>query len=170
MRYALLFLLFLSLSGLTACATDGQNTYSEADVGKETSVEWGRIVRWREVKIQGKNTGTGSAVGLTAGGLAGSQIGQGNGSVAGAIGGIVVGAIIGGMIEHQAQQRKGIEYTIVKRSGKTVTIVQNIQKDDVPLHKGERVMIQTTGQYMRVLPAEDLPTAVKRPKDIKVYE
>lgn len=170
MRYVTILALFLTLTTLTACVTDGQNTYSEADVGRETQVEFGRIVRAREVKVQGQNTGTGSVVGATGLGLAGSQIGNGSGSVAGAIGGVVLGAIIGGMAEQQMQKRKGIEYTITKRSGKTVTIVQNIQKDDAPLRKGDRVMIQTTGSYMRVLPADDLPEKVKKPKDIKVYE
>lgn len=170
MRYVALFSILLTLAGLTGCVTDGQNTYSEADVGRETQVEFGRIVRAREVKVQGQNTGTGSVVGATAGGLAGSAIGKGDGSVAGIIGGVVIGAIIGGVAEQQARNRKGIEYTITKRSGKTVTIVQNIQKDDTPLRKGDRVMIQTTGSYMRVLPADDLPEKVKKPKDIKVYE
>lgn len=170
MRYVALFSIFLTLAGLTGCVTDGQNTYSEADVGRETQVEFGRIVRAREVKVQGQNTGTGSVVGATGLGLAGAQIGNGSGSVAGAIGGVVLGAIIGGVAEQQMQKRKGIEYTITKRSGKTVTIVQNIQKDDTPLRKGERVMIQTTGSYMRVLPADDLPEKVKKPKDIKVED
>jgi outer membrane lipoprotein SlyB len=167
MRYIALFALILTLSTLTACVTDGQNTYSEADVGRETQIEWGRIVKAREVKIQGKNTGTGSVVGATAGGLGGAQIGNGSGSVAGAIGGVVLGAIIGGVIENQAQKRMGIEYTITKRNGKTVTIVQNIMKDDAPLRKGDRVMIQTTGSYMRVLPADDLPEKVKKPKILR---
>ncbi len=109
-------------------------------------------------------------MGATGLGLAGAQIGNGSGSVAGAIGGVVLGAIIGGVAEQQMQKRKGIEYTITKRNGKTITIVQNIMKDDMPLRKGERVMIQTTGQYMRGLPAEDMPENVKKAKDIKVYE
>lgn len=165
-----LFAILLLASTLSGCVTDSQNMYSESDVGRETATEFGRIVKVREVKIQGKNTGTGSAIGATAGGVAGSQIGNGNGSVAAALGGIVIGAIIGGVAEQQAQKRKGIEYTITKRNGKTVTIVQNIAKDDQPLRKGQRVLIQTSGSYMRVLPDDDLPEKIKRPKDIKVED
>jgi outer membrane lipoprotein SlyB len=158
----------LMASTLTACVTDSQNSYSSLDVGKQVDVEFGRVVRVRTVKVQGQNTGVGSTIGATAGGVAGSQIGSGDGSVAGALGGIVIGAIIGGIAEHQAQQRKGIEYTITKRNGKTVTIVQNIAKDDAPLRKGQRVLIQTSGTYMRVLPDDDLPAKIKKPADIKV--
>jgi len=168
-----LLAIFAILAGLTltACApTDTMNQYSEADVGRETTVEFGRIVRMREVKVRGQNTGTGAVIGGTAGGLAGSAIGNGNGQVAGVIGGLLIGAIAGGIAEQEMKNRKGIEYTITKRSGKTVTIVQNIAKDDVPLQRGARVMIQTSGQYMRVLPAEDLPDAVKKPHDIKVVD
>ena len=58
-----------------------------------------------------------------------------------------------------------------QENGKTVSIVQNIDKDDVPLHIDQRVMIETpantrgywertergarNGQYQRVLPADD---------------
>lgn len=164
--FAVLLLVFT----LSSCATDSQNTYGDYDIGRQNEVEFGRIVRVREVKIQGQNTGVGSTVGATAGGIAGAQIGQGNGSVAGAIGGVVIGAIIGGIAEQQAQKRKGIEYTITKRNGKTVTIVQNIAKDDKPLLKGQRVLIQTSGKYMRVLPDDDLPEKVKKPKKIEVVD
>jgi outer membrane lipoprotein SlyB len=165
----LLAVLFLSLS-LSACAVDSQNTYGWQDVGHETSVEFGRIVAARPVKIQGQNTGTGAAVGMGAGALAGNGIGDGNGQVAAIIGGALLGAIVGGVAEQQAQNRRGIEYTITKRSGKTVTIVQNIAKDDEPLHRGQRVIIQTSGNYMRVLPADQLPTSIKKPADISVHD
>lgn len=159
-------LMALTLSG---CVTDSQNAYSEFDVGRQVEVEFGRIVRVREVKIQGQNTGTGAVVGGAAGGIAaGNAIGSGDGSVAAAVGGVVIGAVIGSIIEQQAKNRKGIEYTITKRNGKTVTIVQNIAKDDAPLGKGQRVLIQTSGTYMRVLPDNDLPNKIKKPADIKV--
>jgi outer membrane lipoprotein SlyB len=155
---------------LNACAYDSQNTYSWQDVGRETSVEFGRIVAAREVKIQGPNTGVGAGAGMAAGAGLGSTIGSGDGTIAGIVAGAVLGTIIGAAAEQQMQNRKGIEYTITKRSGKTVTIVQNIAKDDQPLRRGERVIIQTSGTYMRVLPAEQLPTSVKKPADIKVHD
>ena len=38
------------------------------------------------------------------------------------------------------------------------------------LAPGERVMVQNSGGYQRVLPASGLPTAVKRPQGIKVID
>lgn len=155
---------------LTACANNDMNTYSSYDVGRESTVDFGTILQMREVKVQGENSGTGSIIGGTTGGLAGSALGNGGGQVVGVIGGILVGAIAGGVAEQEVKNRKGIEYTITKADGKTVTIVQNVGKDDEPLHKGERVMIQTRGSYRRVLPAESLPTEVKKPKDIETVQ
>lgn len=48
--------------------------------------------------------------------------------------------------------------------------MQNIAKDDEPLHRGQRVMIQTSGTYMRVLPADPLPTSITKPADISVHD
>jgi outer membrane lipoprotein SlyB len=61
--------------------------------------------------------------------------------------------------------------TVVKlrdlENGKTLTVAQNISEKDV-IHKiGDRVIVQINGQYQRVLPANDLPTEIERPKGIK---
>lgn len=160
---------FLALSLLTACAANqGQNVYNEGEVGKQANIEFGVIKAVKHVKVQKeKGTGIGAVGGATAGGLAGSQVGNGNGSVAGAVAGVLVGAIAGEMAERKLAEQVGIQYIIRKENGKTVSIVQNINKDDEPLHVGQKVMIQSSGeyqkaagsfhgsQYQRVLPAED---------------
>ena len=51
-----------------------------------------------------------------------------------------------------------------------MTVAQNQNKGDRVLQKGERVIIQTSGSYQRVLPAEHLPTEIKKPKGIKMAE
>ena len=43
-------------------------------------------------------------------------------------------------------------------------------QDDTPIQVGARVMVQTAGAYRRVLPAQNLPTKIKRPKKIQVQD
>jgi outer membrane lipoprotein SlyB len=163
-----LFAAVLALSLLTACASNqGQNVYSAGEVGKQMDIEYGVIKGVKHVKVQKEQgTGVGSVAGAAAGGVAGSQVGNGSGSVAGAVAGVLVGAIAGEMAEKKLAEQVGIQYTIRKENGKTVIIVQNINKDDEPLHVGQKIMIQSSGeyqkasgslhsaQYQRVLPAE----------------
>lgn len=158
--------------GLTACQDQqSQNVYDASEVGKQTDVEYGIIKGVRHVKVQEQNSGVGAIGGAAAGGVAGSTLGGGKGSILTAIGGALVGGLAGNAVENQIDNKVGIEYTIKKENHKTVTIVQNIGKDDKPLHIGQKVMIQTTGsyqeasgrgvagahnaQYQRVLPIDD---------------
>jgi len=163
-----LVLMFCAL--LSACAANTQNQFTEAEVGRQVEVEFGQIVAIRKVKIQHKDSGVGAGAGMLAGAGAGSAIGNGDGNGIAILGGMVIGGIAGAVAEHKLQNLQGIAYTITKRNGKTVVITQNIGKDDEPLSKGQRVMIETSGLYQRVLPAEDLPEKVKKPKDIKVED
>ena len=43
-------------------------------------------------------------------------------------------------------------------------------KDDQPIHVGQHVIVQTRGRYERVLPADDLPDSVQRPKAMRVED
>ena len=155
---------------LAACAHPGQNRYGFQDVGKPTAVSFGTVITSRPVEITGQNTGTGAAVGLGAGAAAGSAFGSGNGQLGAVLAGALIGAIAGGMTEQAMQDRTGIEYTVTLENGKTLTIVQNIHEDGKPLRKGQRVMVQESGAYSRVLPADDMPTKIKRPKKIAVED
>lgn len=169
---------------LSGCATDSQNQYSSSDIGQQIDVDFGTVVAERQVKVQAENSGLGAAGGGLAGAGVGSAFGQGSGQGYAILGGLIVGAIAGGIAEHELQNRVGIEYTITKADGHTIIIVQNVAKDDKPIKVGQRVMIQTSGKsiiqsgdktvaqasgkYVRVLPAEDLPTEIKKPKGIKL--
>lgn len=156
---------------LSACAKNqGQNRYNYNEVGQSTIVEYAVIVKTKEVDITGRNTGTGAAAGALAGGVGGYQVGNGNGQLAATIGGAVIGAIAGGVAEQALADQKGYEYTIVTEDKKTKTVVQNQNKEDQVFKKGDRVMVQTTGTYQRVLPTDDLPDQVKRPKGIKIVD
>lgn len=160
----------LVLTTLTACAQPGQNRYDWQDVGKDVTVEFGRVISERQVDITGKNTGVGAGAGMAGGALAGSMIGHGDGTIGGMIAGIVIAGVAGAVAEQAIADHKGIEYTITEHGGKTVTIVQNFAQGDPEIKVGQRVMVQTSGVYHRVLPADNMPTKVKRPKAITVQD
>lgn len=159
------------LSGMTACASvDSQNNYSEADVGRATTVEFGTVVGVRSINIQGENSGFGGLAGAAGGGALGSTIGGGSGKTVSVVAGAILGALAGNATENEVDKRQGIEYTVTEENGKTITVAQNIAKTDKPLGVGDRVMVQTSGKYIRVLPANALPTSIKRPKGIQVKD
>lgn len=169
---------------LGGCTTASQNQYSSSEIGQQIDVDFGTVVAERTVKVQAESTGLGTGGGALAGAGIGSAFGQGSGQGYAILGGLIAGAIAGGIAEHELQNKQGIEYTITKADGHTVIIVQNIAKDDKPIQVGQRVMIQTSGKsviqsgdktvtqysgkYVRVLPADNLPTEIKKPKGITV--
>lgn len=156
--------------GLTACETPGQNVYDYREAGQSVIVEFGTVVDARPIKIKGPNTGVGAAAGAGAGLGIGSQVGSGDGTAAAMIGGVLIGAVAGAMAEQAIQDKTGIDYTIVLQSGKTITVPQYFKKDEPVIKKNDRVMVQTSGSYQRVLPADHLPEQIKRPKGIKVVD
>ena len=155
---ALIVLAFL----LSACVHNGQNDYNWSDVGRPTVVEFGKVVAIRTVHITGQNTGAG-AVG---GGIAGAAIAR-NGDGKGALAGLLIGAVAGAIAEQELANRMGTEYTIALRNRKVITVVQEIHDEDPIFRPGTRVIVQTNGQYQRVLSAEALPTKITRAKGIK---
>jgi len=158
-------------SMLSACAPHPtQNQYFSGEAGQSTEIEFAKVVKVKEIKIQDRNTGTGAAAGATAGGVAGYQIGNGNGQAGAAIAGVVIGAIIGHVVEQEMQNQKGYEYIVVTEKKKTKSIVQYQAEGDVVFKKGDRVMVQTSGTFQRVMPTDDLPDTVKKPKGIKVVD
>ena len=162
--------LFFSILFLAACETPSQNVYDFREAGRSVLVDFGTIVSVRPITIKGPNTGAGATTGAVMGGLAGSHIGSGRGQIAGAAAGILVGAVAGAIAEEQIQKKKGIEYTIVTEKGKVMTIAQYYKQDEPVLPENARVMVQTSGSYQRVLPAEHLPEQIQRPKGIKVVD
>ena len=164
------FLCLLAVLVLAGCETPSQNVYDYREAGRSVIVQFGTVVDVREVKIKGPNTGAGAGVGAVAGATAGANVGSGDGQVAGALVGVVAGAVAGAMAEQAMQDKVGREFTIVTEKGKTLTIVQYFKKDEPIIKVNERVMVQTSGSYQRVLPADHLPEEIKRPKGIKVVD
>jgi outer membrane lipoprotein SlyB len=155
---------------LTGCTHPGQSRYGYQDVGQAAVVEFGTVLSLRPVDITGQNTGVGATAGAVSGAIGGSYIGNGGGSLAGMLAGALVAGVAGHMAEQAISDHSGIEYTIETNHGKTITIVQNYVQGDPSIKTGQRVMIQTSGSYQRVLPAEHMPTKVKRPKKIEVED
>jgi outer membrane lipoprotein SlyB len=160
-----------SLALLTACQADpGQNRYNYNEVGQSVIVEFASIVGVKEVEITGRNTGGGALAGAAVGAGAGSYAGSGSGEAWAMAGGAVAGAVAGAMAEQALADRKGYEYIVVTEHKATKTIVQYQNPEDRVFRKGERVMVQTKGSYQRVLPTDDLPDTIKRPRGINITE
>ena len=157
-----------ALLALSACATRDQTTYRYDEVGRSKSVSFGTVIASRPVDITGRNTGLGAGLGAAVGAGAADGIGEGSGNAWATGVGVVAGAVIGAVAEQAATDRTGIEYTLTLETGETLTIVQEMGKKDRPLAAGERVMVQTSKGYQRVLPADHLPTEVQRPQGITV--
>ena len=164
-----LFLICLCVA-MTACQRPSQNAYRYDEVGKSSAVSFGTIVSSRGIDIIGKNTGAGMLAGGAAGGAAGSYIGSGSGTGWAIAGGALAGAALGALAEQSMADRSGLEYVVVLESGVTMTIVQEIGKGERMLAVGERVIVQNTSGYQRVLPAGHLPEQIQRPKGIKVVD
>ncbi len=143
----------LPLALLAACAPNqGQNRYNKAEIGQQTELEYGKVLSVKEVAITGENTGVGASAGMAAGSAAGYQFGNGNGQVAGVIVGAIIGGIVGHIAEQEAREQVGYEYIIkLDDQKKPRSIVQYQNKEDVVFKKGDRVMVQTSGSYQRVM-------------------
>ena len=164
------FVCVFAMLFLTACETPSQNVYDFREAGRSVIVEFGTVVDVRLIKIKGQNTGVGAGAGALAGGTAGSNLVQGDGQIVGIAAGALAGAVVGSVAEQAVQDSEGREITVVTEKGKTLTVAQYFKKNEPIIQKGERVMVQTSGSYQRVLPADHLPTEIERPKGIKVVD
>jgi outer membrane lipoprotein SlyB len=116
----------------------GSGDYRGYETRGEQSVRFGVVESVREVRIDPRETGVGTAGGALLGGLAGSNVGGGNGQIAGAIGGAILGGIIGQNIEKSANERRGAEVTVLLDTGKYISVVQEA---DESFRAGDRVRI-----------------------------
>ena len=155
---------------MAACSTPGQNVYDFKEARQSVIVEFGTVVDKSPIKIKGPNSGVGGVTGAVAGGALGSNVGGGDGAIVGLIGGVVVGAVAGSLAEQAIQDKTGYMFTITTEYGKTITVPQYFHKDEKVINVNDRVMVQTSGSYQRVLPANHLPTQINRPKGIAVTD
>jgi outer membrane lipoprotein SlyB len=129
----------LSALLLGGCAYNaGSRDYRGYQVMGEQSVRFGVVESVRDVRINPRETGVGTAGGAVLGGIAGSNVGGGSGQVAGAIGGAILGGILGQNIEKSANERQGVEVTVMLDSGKYLAVVQEADENFRP---GDRVRV-----------------------------
>jgi outer membrane lipoprotein SlyB len=129
----------LSALLLGGCAYNaGSRDYRGYQVMGEQSVRFGVVESVRDVRINPRETGVGTAGGAVLGGIAGSNVGGGSGQVAGAIGGAILGGILGQNIEKSANERQGFEVTVMLDSGKYLAVVQEADENFRP---GDRVRV-----------------------------
>ena len=106
--------------------------------------ESGRVVSIREVALRGSSgVSDGTLIGGGVGAAGGAAIGAATtnsvgGAVVGGLLGAVGGAIAGTAIDQNSGTRRGIEVTVQKDDGQTVTIAQ---RDDGDIQMGDRVAI-----------------------------
>lgn len=138
--------------GLTGCVSGLQgSTYSRSEARQVQEVEFGTVLSTNPVVIEGKQSGAGQLPGAIIGGVAGSSVGEGKGQQIFTILGAVGGAVVGSMIEEQATRTQGLELTIKMDSGKTLSIVQEVDNVNV-FREGQRVRVLTQGALARVSP------------------
>lgn len=132
------------------CASGlGAGDYGRSQVGQINRVDEGVVLRVRPVRIEGTRTIVGPATGAAIGGVAGSQIGGGDEERAiGAIAGAVLGGLAGAAVEQGATAQRGLAYTVQKKNGEIVNIVQAA---DIQIPAGAPVYIEY-GQRARVVP------------------
>lgn len=126
---------------LAGCAMPGLGggNYTRAQVRGEQTVRLGVVESVRNVTIDARDTGTGTAAGAAIGGVAGSTLGGGHkANAAGAIAGAVIGGIIGNAVEKNNNDRVGVEVTVRLESGQLIAITQ--EKDE-EFRTGDKVRV-----------------------------
>jgi outer membrane lipoprotein SlyB len=135
------------MGGLAACENSNAvqpGVVNTSAYGSGYRGETGRVVSIREVPVRGRSSGVsdGTLIGGGLGAAGGAAIGAATtntvgGAVVGGVLGAVGGAIAGTAID-QNSTRRGIEVTVQKDNGQTVTIAQY---DDGDVQMGDRVAI-----------------------------
>lgn len=143
---------FAVIALLAGCSAPTSQRYDSTDVGRPIETTQGAVVSSRVVEISGDTKNVGPIAGGAAGAAATGLAYGGRGSGWAAILGGLVGAGAGYLIESSARSREGIEYIVRMNDGRTVTLVQNRQKEEQPIADGTPVLVQISGRYTRVVP------------------
>src|SRR5476649_1604796 len=140
---ALVLPLALALS-LSACDDNGVQPGVVTTAASGYQGETGRVMSIREVPLRNSQSGVsngtliGGGVGAAGGAVAGGLIGGNAGSaILGGVLGAVGGAVAGTAIDRQST-RRGIEVSIQKDDGTTVTVAQ---RDEGDVQMDDRVII-----------------------------
>ena len=160
-------LLITAMLVLSACDFAAQSRYKYSEVGQIQNAEFGTVIGVRDIDIIAESSSSGGIIGGVAGGVGGAYLAGGGGSLVTLVAGAVIGANAFAALEQAVRNRGGVEYIVVLRNGKTITVAQNVVPKDIIHNINDRVLVQINGEYHRVLPANKLPTEIERPKGIK---
>ncbi|OBU34286.1 glycine zipper 2TM domain-containing protein [Photobacterium kishitanii] len=143
-----------STLGLAGCAANPYgNAYNVNDARQMQQIYYGTVVRTQAVTLNGNGNGIGTLAGGAIGGILGSGVGGGKGAEIATIGGALLGGFLGNEAGNQATKRNGVNLTIKMDSGRTVSIVQQVNPQ-VMFHAGERVQVNLSDDgTSRVTPA-----------------
>ncbi|MCD9548394.1 glycine zipper 2TM domain-containing protein [Photobacterium carnosum] len=143
-----------STLGLAGCAANPYgNAYNVNDARQMQQVYYGTVMRTQAVTLNGNGNGIGTLAGGAIGGILGSGVGGGTGSEIAAIGGALLGGYLGNAAGNQVTKHNGVNLTIKMDSGRTVSIVQQVNPQ-VIFHIGERVQVNLSDNgTSRVTPA-----------------
>lgn len=144
----------ISSLGLAGCAANPYgDAYNVNDARQMQQVYYGTVTRTQAVTLNGNGNGIGSLAGGAIGGILGSDVGGGTGSEIASIGGALLGGYLGNQAGNQVTKRNGVNLTIKMDSGRTVSIVQQVNPN-VMFHSGERVQVNVDPNgTSRVTPA-----------------
>ncbi|MEC6797575.1 MULTISPECIES: glycine zipper 2TM domain-containing protein [Photobacterium] len=143
-----------STLGLAGCAANPYgDAYNVNDARQMQQVYYGTVVRTQAVTLNGNGNGIGTLAGGAIGGILGSGVGGGKGAEIASIGGALLGGFLGNEAGNQVTKRNGVNLTIKMDSGRTVSIVQQVNPQ-VMFHAGERVQVNLSDDgTSRVTPA-----------------
>jgi outer membrane lipoprotein SlyB len=162
-----IIIVITALLFLGGCDFAAQSRYKYSEVGQIQNAEFGTVIGVRDIDIIAESSSSGGIIGGVAGAVGGAHLGGGSGSLVTLVAGAVIGANAFAALEQAVRNRGGIEYIVVLRNGKTITVAQNVAPKDVIHNVNDRVLVQINGEYHRVLAANKLPTEIERPKGIK---
>ena len=127
---------------LGGCAAPiGSAQYRGYEAMGEQNVRYGVVETVRDVNIALPESGVGAASGSMLGMIGGSYAGHSPGaSFAGAIAGALIGGLLGQQMERSANERPGVELTVLLDSGKHIAVVQDGEER---FRAGDRVRVLT---------------------------
>jgi len=160
-KFGIAVLVALSLAG---CANRSVKDVSVGDSGQSYKVKFGTVIAQTNVNVRSSDESA-VAGGALAGGAAGALIGRSSGA---GLAGLVIGGLAGAAVHHAAETGNAIQYTIAFADGSTQVINQIQAPEDPVFRPGHSVMVQFGANRNLVLDASQLPSNVRRPKQVVV--
>lgn len=147
-----IFALVLPALLLAACASSQKaSVYQPEQAQTQMRVVYGTVLEVRNVEIEARPSGVGTAAGAVAGGIGGSHLGSGSGNVVGGIAGAVVGGVLGSTIEREAMKKQAVEI-VYRRDGSAESYALVQEKDENnTIMVGDRIRLMDNYSTLRAV-------------------